>query len=152
MIKQFGPSGQHSNERSLLLRSEGPILDVVIKKSKILSGRNFRGLIDTGASVNCIDNMTARKLGLPIIDYKQFQSASGQNLTPVYVGIIDIAEVGIEILGQFYGAELGLGTKSYHCLLGRPFLSNFIFSYDGPDGVFQLAQPSTMKAHMAFDE
>ncbi len=152
MIHQFGPAGQDSHERKLTLRSNGPILDVVAKPSSKFAGLNCKALIDTGASVNCIDNNRARKLGLIIIDYKIIQSASGQIKTPVYIGVLDIPELQISISGQFYGAELVGIEKIYHYLLGRPFLSDFIFSYNGPEGILHLAKPSNILTETTFDE
>ena len=152
MIYQFGPAGQDAQERQLLLRSEGPIIGVVAKPSDNLAGLKAKRLIDTGASVNCIDNHTARRLNLNVIDYKNFQSASEQKLTPVYIGRLNIPRLKTSIFGQFYGADLLGVNKVYHYLLGRPFLSNFIFSYDGPDGTFQLAKPSNALTPQSFDE
>jgi len=114
--------------------------------------RNLKALIDTGASVNCIDNRAAKKLNLPVIDYKIFQSASGRAPTPIYLGKIEIPDLNTIILGQFYGAELGNNNESYQCLLGRPFLAGFIFSYNGAEGTFHLARSKTVLASSEFDE
>ena len=152
MVHQFGPAAQNADERRLILRSNGPILDIIAHSSSHLAGMNCRGLIDTGASVSCIDNNTARKLGLNVIDTRPINSATEQILTPVYIGKIQIPTLDMSLPLKFYGAELLRVDKSYHYLLGRDLLSDFIFTYNGPEGTFQLAKSSNPLTPHIFDE
>ncbi len=90
-------------------------------------------LIDTGATVSCIDIEAAGELGLAPIDFTKIHSASHANHeVPVYF-------VALEILGmaaRFELRSMGASLKAQNliALIGRDALADSIFFYDGPTG------------------
>jgi len=163
-MQLFGPTGQNDSERRLLLRSQGPRIDVTLRNSMgnpsvnelsakyFQSSQNASALIDTGASVNCIDNQIAKQLNLKVIDFRLMRSASDSGLTPVYLGKVEIPKLNETIFGEFYGAELAQSGQNHRLLLGTPFLSSFIFNYDGPKGVFYIGRSTELLKDLPFDE
>jgi predicted aspartyl protease len=95
-------------------------------------------LIDTGASTTCIDDATARQMGLPVIDVVQMTSASHasipQNIYPVQIEVIG---PGINITVPAMGANLA--PQGIHALIGRDFLQHCTLHYNGLSGEITLA-------------
>ncbi len=163
-MQVFGPSAQDDDERALLLKSQGPRIDVILTnpiKARSLNELNSEyysktqeatALIDTGASVNCVDNLIARQLNLKVIDTRLMRSANTSGLTPIYLGQILIPKLNETILGEFYGADLSRSGQQHKSLLGTPFLSNFIFNYDGPKGLFHIGRTNDLSESVTFDE
>ena len=163
-MQVFGPTAQDDNERSLLLRSQGPLIDVVLRNpinshqlnelspQYHLNSQEYTALIDTGASVNCIDNLIAKQLKLKVIDSRLMRSANNSGLTPIYLGQVFIPKLKETIFGEFYGADLSQSGQHHKSLLGTPFLSNFIFNYDGPKGLFHIGRTNELYESVTFDE
>lgn len=141
----FGPDAQSDEERSKILSSVGPQIDVFVsnplmdatagmaKKSK-----SVRALIDTGASLNSISISVARTVGLMKVDERPVSQVSGKVLMPVFHGKVYVPKLEHSIVGEFYGGQPGSMGMSYQVLLGTPFLKRYIFNYDGPRGYFSL--------------
>ena len=141
----FGSSETEANKREDELARSGPMLAVVVsaigtKASSELTGmyadapRQMTALVDTGASVNVIDNRTARRIGLPITDYAMMASARGAGMTPIYAASLTVLGLGQAVRGYLYGGDLATRAGEYRVLLGRGFLKDFLLTYDGPDG------------------
>lgn len=94
-------------------------------------------LIDTGASVTCIDEQVAADLGLPVVDVGKMSSASHEghpcNLYPAQITIPPILTfqapraMGAKIVGQGFVA-----------IIGRDVLQGCVFIYNGGAGQITL--------------
>jgi predicted aspartyl protease len=96
-------------------------------------------LIDTGASVTCIDDEAAKQLGLPVIDVVSIASASHsstpQNVYPVALEILG-GQVLIESVLAIGGP---LKVQGLLALVGRDVLRFCTLHYNGLVGQFTLA-------------
>lgn len=136
---------------SVALRQSGPIFqttiglarsiaDAVIQTgAKIPAPLSGNALIDTGASVTCIDNKLAQKLELPVIDIVEMTSASHsaieQNVYPVEIEITG-SPIRLEVL-RAMGANLE--AQGLIALIGRDFLQHCTVHYNGVTGAITLA-------------
>jgi predicted aspartyl protease len=97
------------------------------------------GLIDTGASVTCIDDEAAKALQLPVVDVVNMTSATHAS-TPSNVYPIQIQLLGVKIVFQApraIGAELK--SQDLLLLIGRDVLQRCTLHYNGLVGQFTLA-------------
>jgi len=133
--------------RALQLR--GPILQVsltieqsagkglVAQGKTVPTPRSGLALIDTGASNTCVDEQTAKDLGLPVIDVANMQSASHEkhscNVYPVQI-ITPIVTLNAP---RAMGAALA--SQGLLVLVGRDVLQNCNLFYNGPAGQFTLS-------------
>ncbi|MYI83044.1 MAG: hypothetical protein F4056_07055, partial [Chloroflexi bacterium] len=88
-----------------------------------------RALLDTGASLSCIDVELADALGLPIVDRRQLTSVTGVTEgSPVYLARMRIPTLDRVVHGTFAGVSLG--SLNLAVLLGRDFLARYRMVYD----------------------
>jgi predicted aspartyl protease len=96
-------------------------------------------LIDTGASNTCIDDDTARSMGLPVIDVGTIHSASHAQ-TPSNIYPVQIEIVGFRI--NFQSAQTmgaALTEQGLLMLLGRDLLERCTLFYNGLTGQITLS-------------
>jgi predicted aspartyl protease len=98
-----------------------------------------RAIIDTGASVTCIDNDVAAKLGLPAIDRVTMTSASHdaieQNVYPLQIQVVGLPfQINVP---RAMGANLA--PQGIVALIGRDFLQHCTLFYNGLTGSITLA-------------
>lgn len=97
------------------------------------------GLIDTGASVTCVDQEAAQQLGVPVVDVVSMCSASDpatqQNVYPIQIEV-----VGVPIRFQAPRA-IGAALKAQGLLLliGRDVLQVCTLFYNGLTGAITLS-------------
>ena len=131
------------------LQLRGPILQVSLTieqnagKGLVAQGKTVPApksglaLIDTGASNTCVDEQTAKDLGLPVIDVANMQSASHEkhscNVYPVQI-ITPIVTLNAP---RAMGAALA--SQGLLVLIGRDVLQNCNLFYNGPAGQFTLS-------------
>ena len=131
------------------LQLRGPILQVsltieqnagkglVAQGKTVPTPRSGLALIDTGASNTCVDEQTAKDLGLPVIDVANMQSASHEkhscNVYPVQI-ITPIVTLNAP---RAMGAALA--SQGLLVLIGRDVLQNCNLFYNGPAGQFTLS-------------
>jgi len=96
-------------------------------------------LIDTGASVTCVDGEAAASLHLPVVDVVNMVSASHastrQNVYPIS---LEILGAGI-VVGSVMATGAELKTQGLIALIGRDFLRFCTLHYNGVAGQFTLA-------------
>jgi predicted aspartyl protease len=96
-------------------------------------------LIDTGASLTCIDRKTAEKAGLALVDSGPITSATHDNeIVPIYAGRLKVAGIP-----QYIDTNRACGAKlepqGLIALIGRDMLASCVLIYNGPDGSFSLS-------------
>ena len=96
-------------------------------------------IIDTGASVTCIDEELATKMGLPVIDQLAMASASHdktmQNVYPVTLELQGLP-MGVDA-PRAVGAALK--AQGIVALIGRDVLQHCTLYYNGPAGQITLS-------------
>lgn len=101
--------------------------------------RSGFALIDTGASVTCIDDGTAQAMGLPVIDVATMTSASHaatqQNVYPIQIEIVG-ARITLNA-DRVMGANLA--PQGLLLLIGRNALQHGALFYNGPSGELTLS-------------
>jgi predicted aspartyl protease len=152
LLQAKRPDGKIVNlAPQLALQVRGPVVQVsvtveqTVAKNLIAKGVPIPmpiaglGLIDTGASVTCIDEEAAQKLKLPVVDVQNMTSASHAS-TPCNVYPIQIQLAGARIIFQAsraIGAELK--SQGLLLLIGRDALQNCTVFYNGLTGQFTLS-------------
>lgn len=133
----------------VILRERGPLIQVAVSHEQNIAAELTKqgetlpnpisgfALIDSGASITCIDNEVAQKLSLPVIDKVNMVSASHTSEQPVYPAKFEIIGFGITLNSQrSMGAELQ--KQGIIGLLGRDLLEHCII-FNGVDGSISLS-------------
>jgi len=116
----------------------GPQLEITLHGSDPSTPtESLEGLIDTGASVICLDGRVATRLGLVAINRKPMQVADGsQVMASVYMAEMTIAGLGFKEWVEIYA--LPMARPSPRVLLGRSFLRNYMVTYNGREELFHF--------------
>lgn len=102
-------------------------------------------LIDTGAEVTCVSTAVLQRLGPDVTTVIPTHS-------PALAGLVLSSQYKVDLvifepmagatpffsIADFSVTELDLSLASIDALLGRDFLSRFVFTYDGPADTFTL--------------
>ncbi len=133
------------------LQLQGPLVEVLVTPpAVVLEALQKRGdqlpelvkghaLIDTGASVTCIDMEIARQLQLAEVGTATMQSATHADVpTPVYHFALVIQGVGLRF-ETARGMGATLGAQGIVALIGRDALSTCLLVYNGATGSISLA-------------
>jgi hypothetical protein len=127
------------------LVSDGPTLFVDIgfdpqfdpadtAKMPILALKQVAAVIDTGATISCIDKSIAAALHLPVVDKQNFSGIGGLYETEMHSAQIHVPSLNFVIHGQFAGVDLLGGGQQHLALIGRTFLRYMKMTYDGTTG------------------
>jgi gag-polyprotein putative aspartyl protease len=122
------------------------------RRTPILPVSGIWALIDTGASISCIDRALAAHLNMPQIDRKTFLGISGPVDVDMHLAHIHVPTLSFTLYGSF--AAMDLAGGHHHVLLGRDFLRNFTMTYDGHSGAVHLhdpLQPTPPDLHISDD-
>lgn len=134
-----------------VLAERGPILQVTVGVGQQIATQVLQAggtlpppvsglaLIDTGASVTCIDQDAANLLQLPVIDVVQVASASQaaaeQNVYPIQIEV-----VGLPItVNAPRAVGASLAAQGLLALVGRDVLQHCVLVYNGPAGSISLS-------------
>jgi predicted aspartyl protease len=139
--KDPGGGAEQRAPEALILK--GPLLPIAVGPalapgqpiSTHSADRTVPALIDTGASVSCIDEKLASQLSLRVIDRCKIGGVAGQKDHDVYLGKLVVAALGLAMNGRLIGVTLGPETP---IIVGRDFLAKLILIYDGTDGTIKL--------------
>ena len=101
----------------------------------------YDALIDTGASMSCIDSRVAAQLGLPSIDQRPVSGAHGAGAVNVHLAQLHIPALGFTQYGEFFGVHLHAGGQGHSALLGRTILKNMSLTYHGANASVLLSFP-----------
>jgi len=98
-------------------------------------------LVDTGASISCIDNQVAISLKLPIIDRQRVSGTAGAHEVNMYLAQVFVPELRTTFYGSFAGVDLAAGGQAHVVLLGRDMLQHVRLIYDGITGRVTISAP-----------
>jgi len=101
--------------------------------------KGVHGLVDTGATESCIDNLLASQLNLPIVDRRMIAGISGSHQVNVYLAQVHVPSLLYTIWGAFAGVDLKAGGQVHSALIGRTFLRAFTMVYEGRTGTVSLS-------------
>ena len=139
----FGPLAAGAQGRQEVLKTEGPLLDIIIHRehnAPLVEGvqlhHETRALIDTGASDVCIDYRIAHALNLREINQTNVTVVGGTVPVSVYLGVLEVPALGFKRLMPLYASKVA--RINYNALLGRSFLTDFVVTFDGPNGCFHF--------------
>jgi hypothetical protein len=104
-----------------------------------LAAKGVHALIDTGASLNCIDVGLAMQLELPVIDRGRVNGSAGAHEVNMHLGHVLIPALSKSIFGAFAGINLAAGRHPHVAVLGRTFLQDFVLYYDGRTGLAYIS-------------
>jgi predicted aspartyl protease len=97
------------------------------------------GLVDTGASRTCIDETTAKQMGLPLVDRVSIASASHsstlRNVYPVTVEIVGLPHQ----IHALHAVGAALRSQGLVALLGRDVLESCTLFYNGVSGEITIS-------------
>jgi predicted aspartyl protease len=96
--------------------------------------KGIEALVDTGASISCIDNILAASLNLPVIDRRPISGVHGCADANVYLAQVRVPGLEFTIYGEFIGVDLQAGGQWHKALIGRTFLRHFTMTYEGRTG------------------
>ncbi len=127
------------------LVSAGPTINVLVGQPPLPDSptadhpklEQVIALIDTGASTSCIDEKFATDLGLTIIDEQTAHGIGGPKLHSRFLAFMQIPELLTHTTKNFLGVDL---KGRQPILLGRDFLYNSIFVYDGVTGIISICR------------
>ena len=97
-------------------------------------------LVDTGATMSCIDDAVAQSLSLPLVDRQTLSGVGGKHELNVYLAHIVVPTLDFFQYGLFHGVSLTEGEQPHRALIGRTFLQNMMLIYDGRTGRVQIAR------------
>ena len=103
-----------------------------------LHDAEYPALVDTGATLSCVDSGLAATLHLPIVDRESVSGVHGSQEVNVHLAQIHIPSLDSVIIGRFHGVHLVQGNQPHLALLGRVFLRNFTMTYDGRTGSVKI--------------
>jgi len=135
----------------LALIQRGPILQVSISVGQAVATQILQAggtlpapatglaLIDTGASMTCVDDAAAAQLNLPVIDVVNIASASHAssqaNIYPIQIEVIGAPIV----VAADRAAGAALAAQGLLALIGRDVLQHCMLVYNGVTGSFSIA-------------
>ncbi|MCY4221740.1 MAG: hypothetical protein OXD35_08855 [Thiotrichales bacterium] len=97
-------------------------------------------LVDTGATLSCIDSTLAATLRLSIVDRESVSGVHGSQEVNVHLAQIYVPSLDWVIFGRFHGVHLVRGNQPHLALLGRIFLRDFTMTYDGRTGSVRISK------------
>jgi len=100
---------------------------------------NQEALVDTGASISCIDSGLAMRLNLPIVDRQHFGGIGGRHEVNMHLAQIHVPSLNFTIHGSFAAVDLIAGGQRHYALIGRTFLMRFTMIYEGRTGTVTLS-------------
>ena len=131
----------------------GPVIDVGLgSPGRQGASEPLQAIIDTGASVICVDARVTKRLGLSSVNRKLMQMADGSEVIATsYLARLTIEDLDFNELVEVYG--LPMPQPSRRVLLGRAFLRSYIITYNGLEERFYYApsQPSHQGGYEEFD-
>lgn len=130
----------------------GPVIDIQLAEPGRTTSEPLQAIIDTGASVICVDSRVPKRLGLVSVDRKLMQMADGREVSATsYLARMVVDDLDVDGLVEVYGVPMA--QPSNRVLIGRSFLRNYIITYNGLEERFYYtrSQPSLEGGYEEFD-
>lgn len=99
-----------------------------------LPSHRIPAVVDTGATISCIDTERVKSMNLPFVGMRDFGGIAGFSKRSMHLAQITIPDLGFYIYGEFAAVDLVSGGQPHEVLLGRSFLRGFRMIYDGRTG------------------
>jgi len=96
--------------------------------------KGIRALVDTGASLSCIDSFLATQLNLPVVDRQMVSGIHGGGEVNMHLAQVHIPSLGGTIYGGFAGVHLQAGGQVHKAIIGRAFFRHCKIVYEGHTG------------------
>lgn len=145
----FKRGTQTESPTDLLVRFGPTLLVAVGIRSRTIAGhapdlplKHVRALIDTGANGNCIDDIVAREIGLPLTAQGEVSGIGGRYALSFYMARVYVPSLHRLLFERFAGVKLEEGGQWHRVILGRNFLRPYRMTYDAPSGGVELSDES----------
>lgn len=99
----------------------------------------FTAMIDSGASITCINISAAQALGIPQVSSTQLGGVGGSSEAPIYAAALTLPEYGVTV-DPVQIAGVGNPLPGVDMLIGRDLLRFLEFTYQGSQGAFTITQ------------
>ena len=123
----------------------GPDIELTLDNpSTQAAPERLSGIIDTGASVICLDSRVTSRLGLVASNRKRMQMADGKEVMATgYRARMKIPVLEFDDWVEVFAVDMDY--PSTRVLLGRSFLKSYMVTYDGPRELFEFhkAEPES---------
>lgn len=130
----------------------GPNVELTLFGEGGAASETLDGVIDTGASVICVDARVVRRLGLVASDRRPVQMADGRiETSTIYTARMAIPALGFDDLVQVFAIVMQTERPISRVLIGRSFLKDYIVNYDGPRERFEFHETSRGSEFYGFD-
>jgi predicted aspartyl protease len=140
-----------------LLRTRDLHLDLIIRRPENAPASAHAkqslpssGLIDTGASVSCVDKTLVERLDLVRSGQDEIMTVAGPATANIYQAIVVAPQLEFQKVMALW-MPLDHPVPSM-VLLGRDFLSDFMVQYDGPERTFSFYHAGQHPSDAAYDE
>lgn len=127
LLVQYGPTVP-------VLVGFDPLFRASTGLAPILPSNRIPAVVDTGATISCIDTDRVKTLNLPFVGMRDFGGIAGSSERSMHLAQITIPDLGFYIYGEFAAVDLIAGGQPHEVLLGRSFLRSFRMIYDGRTG------------------
>lgn len=125
----------------ILLKVEISPLTQFVKelKKKTIQPQKGIALVDTGASITCVDRILLEALKIPSVGVSEVFTPSGRTQQNIYPVEISFPQANLPKISfnQVLGSKLK--DQGIVALIGRDVLQDFILVYNGPGGFVSLA-------------
>jgi len=101
--------------------------------------QTFTAMIDSGASISCINIGAAQQLGLPQVSSTQLGGVGGSSEAPIYAAALVLPEYNVTV-DPVQIAGVGNPLPGVDMLIGRDILRMLDFDYRGSEGKFTITQ------------
>lgn len=103
--------------------------------------QTLMALIDSGASISCINQSDAQSMGLQQISETQLGGVGGSEVSPIYAAAITLPQFGVTV-DPVQIAGVANPLPNVDMLIGRDILAQLDFNYNGGQGAFTLQNSS----------
>jgi hypothetical protein len=121
---------------------DGAILQVQVSSPAAGGGGNpqsFTAMIDSGASISCINIGAAQQLGLQQVSSTQLGGVGGVSEAPIYAAALTLPQFSVTV-DPVQIAGVANPLPNVDMLIGRDVLRSLHFDYHGGQGAFTITQ------------